>query len=123
MNPDGPNQLQGEHLRRLVQEARNEFFLRSPRKVGGGYEQINSARIVIVEVYSRLSIDAQVAIVSDVMRASEELVLDRNPDAIFATSDTPQAFITDLLCELIYQQLMDEPLVAFEEAAREALSD
>jgi hypothetical protein len=123
MNPDGPNHLQGEHLLRLVQQVRNEFFLRAPRDVGNGYEQINSARVVTVEVYGRLSVDAQVAILADVMRSNEELTFDRNPEAIFATSDTPQTFITDLLCELVYQQLMDEPRVAFEEAAREALAE
>jgi hypothetical protein len=122
-DPDGANQLRGENLRRLIDEVRHEFFARSAQKIGDGYCQVNSARIVTIEVYVGLSVDAQIAIVTDIMRASDEIVFDRDAEDIFSRSDTPQAHITDLICEVVYQELMDDPQVIMEDESREALSE
>ncbi len=122
-DPDGANQLQGESLRRLVREVRREFFTRGAEEIGDGYRQVNSARVVTIEVYDRLSIDAQIAIAADLMRANEEVVLRRDAEEVFTRSDTARACIADLICEVVYQELMDDPLVMMENENREALSE
>jgi len=123
LDPDGANQLQGESLQRLVDEVRSEFFARNALDVGPGYEQVNSARVVAIEVYDRLSVDAQVAIAAELVRANEEVLLEREALEIFTTSDSPRSHIADLICEVVYQELMDDPLVLMENETREALWD
>jgi hypothetical protein len=122
-DPDNASQLQGASLRRFIDEVRCEFFGRLAREVGHAYQQINSARVVTIEVYDALSVDAQAAIAADVVRAKDEIVVVRNAEDVFARSDTPQAYIADLICEVVYQELMDDPSVAMEDESREALSD
>jgi hypothetical protein len=120
-DPDGANHSRGENLQRLVREVRQEFFARDARESGRGYQQINSTRVVTIEVYDRLSVDAQIAVAEDLMRASDEVLLHRSAEEVFSRSDTPQACIADLICELVYQELMDDPLVIMENEARESL--
>jgi hypothetical protein len=122
-DPDGINQLRGGNVRRLVEEVRREFFARNAEEFSHGYQLVNSARVVAIEVYDRLSADAQVAIIADLMQADEQYVLQRNTGDIYARADTAQAHITDLVCELVYDQLMDDPLVVMENESREALLD
>jgi hypothetical protein len=123
VDPDNASQLHGASLRRFIDEVRREFFARRAREVGDGYQQINSARVVTIEVYDDLSVDAQAAIAADVVRAKDEIVLIRNPEEVFTRSDTPQAYIADLICEVVYQELMDDPSVVMEDESREALFD
>jgi hypothetical protein len=122
-NFDAGNQIQGDSLRRLVGEVYREFFDRATRSISGGCLQVNSIRVAAVETYSRLSIDAQVAVVADLMRSTDEIVLERSAIDIFDRSDTPHAHITDLICEVVCQELMNDPVVAMENESREALHE
>jgi hypothetical protein len=115
--------IEGAHLRRLVDEVRRDFFSRDAMDVGDGYQQVNSARVVTSEVLGQLSIDAQTAIAADLMRAVNETVLQRDADEIFTRADTAQAHITDLICEVVYQELMTDPIVARENKSRETFAD
>lgn len=117
-DPDGANILHGESLRYLVEEVRTEFFARAYQGSGGDPEA-SSARGVTIDVYDRLSIDAQVAITADLVRANEQLVLDGDPTEIFATADTARAYIGDLICEIVHRELMRDPLVAMENENRQ----
>jgi hypothetical protein len=120
-DPDGANQPRGDNLRRLVNEVRREFFERGAHEVSDGYWLVNSARVVAIEVYDRLSIEAQIRVVVDLMQTNAQYVLSRDTADIFARSDTTQAHIADLICEVVYEELMKDPLVAMENESREAL--
>jgi uncharacterized membrane protein len=123
-DPDGVNQVQGENLRRLIEEVRRVFFMRSAsRQIGETCSHINSISVVAIEVYEALSTDARLAIVADVMRAAEDVVLERDSEEIVSCSDTARSFIADLLCEIVYQDLMNDPLVMAEEESRQALTE
>lgn len=119
--PDGANRLRGENLWHLIEEVRYQFFSQSPETNRTRYRQASSARIVTIEVYAGLSFESRVAIVADLMRASEEMVLSRDARDVFAHSDTPQAYITDLVCEVVYQELMRDPEVIMEDESRAAM--
>jgi hypothetical protein len=116
-DPDGANQLPGENLRRLINEVRGEFFSRGAR------QSTDSAQVVAIEVYDGLSVDAQVAVAADLLKSDYGTVLDRDVEDIFTASDTPQAIITDLICEIVCQELLCDPLVVMENEGREAMSD
>lgn len=121
-NPDRANHLQGKNLRRLIEEVRKEFFARSAGEIDDdGDGQVNFLRVVIIEVYADLSTDARIAVLADVMRATEEIVFDRGAKDIYSRSDTLQAHITDFICEIVYQELMNDPAVMIESENREAL--
>jgi hypothetical protein len=122
-DPDNASLLHGASLRSFIDEVRCEFFARRAREVGHGYQQVNSTRVVTIEVYDDLSVDAQAAIAADVVRAKDEIVLIRNAEEVFTSSDTPQAYIADLICEVVYQELMDDPSVVIEDESRKALFD
>jgi hypothetical protein len=116
-DPDGPNRLPGENLRHLVDEVRREFFSR------GAQQYRDSTRVVAIEVFDGLSVDAQVAIAADLVRADFGMVLDRDVEDIFKASDTPQAIVVDLVCEIVCQELFNDPIVVMENEHREALSE
>jgi hypothetical protein len=122
-DPDSANLLRADNLQRLVDEVRREFFDRRAREVGTNYEQVNSVRLVTIEVYDRLAAEAQAAIASDIVCSQDEIALVRDPADIFRRSDTPQAHIADLICEIVYQQLLNEPAVAMENEYRETQTD
>lgn len=122
-NPDDANQLQGENLRCLIEEVRREFFARSAQGVEDKPRRDSSARVVSIEVYDGLSINAQVAITADVLLANEEIVLERDGDDIVSCADTARSFIADVVCEIVFQELMNDPLVAMENDSREAMFD
>jgi hypothetical protein len=120
-NLDGTNQMKGENLTRLVDEVYREFFDRRARAIGEGCLHVNSVRVATVEIYSRLSIDAQVAVMVDLMRTTDEVLFDRSSAEIFDCSDTLHTHITDLVCEVVCQELMNDPAVAMENESRETL--
>jgi hypothetical protein len=122
-NPDGANQLQGENLRRLVDEVRREFFARGTQGIRDRPRRISSARVVTIEVYDGLSIDAQAAITADALLANDEIILHGDGGDVFACSDTARAFVADLICEIVCQELMNDPLVVMENDSREAMFD
>ncbi len=122
-DPDSANHLKGSNVRCLLEEIRIEFFARGAHEVGDGYRQINSARLVTIDVYDRLSIHAQVAILADLVRDNEQLVPEREAAEIFATADTVRAYVGDLVCEVVHAELMRDPLVAMEDESRETLHE
>jgi hypothetical protein len=115
-DPDGANQLPGESIRRLVNEVRREFFSR------GEGRSSDSIQVVAIEVYDGLSVDAQATVATDLLQDCD-VVLDRNAEEIFAASDTPQAIIVDLICEVVCHELSGDPLVVMENENREAMAD
>lgn len=52
---------------------RRGFVARSACEIGDGYELVNSIRLVTIEIYDRLSAEAQLAIATDLLTASEEV--------------------------------------------------
>lgn len=116
-DPDSANQLPGEHVRRLVDEVRREFFARVPSCPD------SFTRVVTIEVLDDLSVDAQVAVAGDILREEGSLALKREAEEIFATADTPQAVLVDLICEVVCQELLNDPVVLIENEMREARSE
>jgi hypothetical protein len=116
-DPDGANQLRGEHVRRLVNEVRREFFARVPSCPE------SSTRVVAIEVLDELSVEAQVAVAGDILREDGSIALKREAEEIFAVSDTPQAVLVDLICEVVCQELLSDPVVLIENEMREARSE
>jgi hypothetical protein len=122
-SPDRENLLQGEHLRCLIDEVRQEFLARDARQIGEDYIQVNSVKLVLSEVFAALSVDAKVAITTDLVRLNEESDLRRRPEEVFSSSDSAPAYISDLICELVHQELLNYPEIRLENDYREALAD
>lgn len=120
-DPDGVVAPEGRHLCRLIDEVRREFFGRRPIIVfDGGMRQVNSVRVVTLDVFDSLSLDARLAVVRDLLSRNELFVIERAGECVFQASDTPSSHITDLVCEVVWQTLRDEPLVRIEDEEREA---
>jgi hypothetical protein len=120
-NPDRAVRPRGEALCRLIDEVRREFFARGSRH--SDPTEDGSVRSVSIEVHDRLSIDAQLAVMADLVRYEAEIVLVRDAEDVFAASDTPRAYLADLTCEIVYQELMSDPVVMMEDESRAALPD
>ena len=119
---DRPRVIEGGDLRLLIKEVRREFFARAACETFGDTQQINSVRVVAIEVFDGLSVEAQLAVVADLVRVDQEPILHRSTEDIFAASDSPLAFIADLVCEVVWQVLMDDPVVPMENEEREPLA-
>jgi hypothetical protein len=120
---DVADRMQGENLQRLVKEVHREFAEKRTRRVGDGCVQVVSVRVAAVEAYSRLPTDVQVAVMVDVMRNAHDRVLSRRAADIFSRADTLDAYFTDLICEVVSQELMNDPIVMMENESREVLPD
>jgi hypothetical protein len=112
---------QGTSLRALIDRIYHEFFGWRARRLGSGYQQVNSLRVATVEAYGRLSPDAQADVVADIVKCGEEITFRRRTFEIFDCSDTLHAYITDLVCEFVCHELMHDPEIFIENEKREAL--
>jgi hypothetical protein len=122
-DPDGLHAPEGTDLERLIAEVRRRF-LACPayEEFDEGLRQVNSLRVVALEVYDDLSVDAQLAVIADLISRNRELKLHRLPAEVFIASDSPMAYITDVVCEVIWQSLIDDPSIRMEDEAREAIA-
>lgn len=116
--------IEGDHLRRLVNEVVAEFRAREAcDHFERGFKQVNSVRVVTSEVFEDLSLDAQLGVLGDLLQHTDRIVFERSKDEIFEASDTPSAFITDVACEVVWQLVNEDPVVRMEDEAREELAD
>jgi len=120
LDPDKATRAEGDHLDRLIQEVKREFFARSAStSFEGGFREANTLRVVAVEVLEGLALEAQIATLSDLFLRNECLVLRRDAADIFVTADSPAGVLTDLVCEVVWQLLIEDPLIQMEDEARE----
>jgi hypothetical protein len=82
----------------------------------------NSVHLVAIELFESLPADTQLAIVQDLLQANPSLLVKREGRDVFAYSDTPAAYLTDLVCEVTWQVLERDPTVRTEHHRRLALA-
>jgi hypothetical protein len=118
------SQVAGSGLVKMVNAARTAFLARDAYEEDpNGYRQVNALRLVIIETFERTSVNDQLAVLEDLLTLNHELVLMRGQDDICSSPESPQACITDLVCEVVWQALVCEPEIRVEDEIRHALAD
>jgi hypothetical protein len=113
--------VEGTSLVGLIVEVRDEFWARMPYELDD-CRTINSIRVVAVDVFDDKSIDDRLAVLRDLIEGNAELFLRRKPQEVFAQSDSPEAYVTDLVCEVVRQVLLRDPAALAEDQRRVALA-
>jgi hypothetical protein len=113
--------VDGASLVALVLEVRDEFVARPPCEAYGA-GQPNSLRLTAIDVFEGRPPAEQVAVIRDLMDVNRELVIRRSGEEIFAHSDTPASYLTDLVCEAVSQILERDPSIHDEDRRRVALA-
>lgn len=115
--------FEGLSLQRLVDAVRSEFLNRPGyHQDAEGWKQVNSVRLVAVGVVDELSVEERLDVVGDLLRLNDDRILIRSHEAIFQASDAPETFITDLICEIVWQALMHDVEIRIEDEIRHALA-
>lgn len=118
----GYSYVEGADLARFVLEVRNEFVSRLPFG-SDDTRRPNSVRLVAIDLLASKTTDEQLAILRDLIDANHGLVLTREDDRdVFAYSDTPGAYLADLVCEVVCQILGRDPSIRDEDDRRLALA-
>jgi hypothetical protein len=113
--------VDGAHLTSLVLEVRDQFFARLPYELDDD-RRPNSVRLVAVDVFDGKSTEEQFLVLRDLIDANHGLIVTRENPEIFAYSDTPAAYVADLVCEIVRQILGRDPVVQNEDQRRLALA-
>jgi hypothetical protein len=114
--------VNGADLARFVLEVRDEFVGRLPFG-SDDTRRPNSVRLVAIDVFESKTTDEQLSVLRDLIEADHELVLAREDDRdVFEYSDTPAAYVTDLVCEVVCQILARDPSIRAEDDRRLALA-
>jgi hypothetical protein len=118
----GYSYVEGADLARFVLEVRDEFVSRLPFG-SDDTRRPNSVRLVAIDLLVSKTTDEQLAILRDLIDANHGLVLTREDDRdVFEYSDTPGAYVADLVCEVVCQILDRDPSIRDEDDRRLALA-
>jgi hypothetical protein len=118
----GCTYVEGVDLADLILEVRSEFFARLPYELDDT-RRPNSVRLVAIDVFEERSIDEQLAVVRDLIDANPAFTVARPEDRdIFAYADTAADYLTDLVCEVVWQVLGRDPSIREEDVRRVQLS-
>jgi hypothetical protein len=80
-------------------------------------------RLVAIDVFEGKTADQQLSVLRDLLEVNPGLTIAREDDRdIFEYSDTPVAYLTDLVCEVVCQVLDRDPTIRDEDDRRMALS-
>jgi len=116
--------VEGDSLLDFVESVRFEFRKRDAYSSDpNGLRFINSVRSIAVELFDLLSDDQKVVIVRDLIVGNDEILLLRPFVEVFETAGSPADYITDLICEIVWQVLMEEEDIRHEDKARQSLAN
>jgi hypothetical protein len=113
--------VDGADLVDLILETRDEFIARLPYELDES-RRPNSVRLTAIDVFESKSTSGQLRILRDLFESNPGLIVARSSNAIFAHSDTPASYITDLVCEVVCQVLARDPAIRDENQRRLELS-
>jgi hypothetical protein len=109
--PSAYSYVDGDHLVAFVCEVRDVFEASRP----GGDDDArrpNSVRLVAIDLFEGKTITQQLAVLRDLMEVNPGLIVERELGRdIFEYSDTPTAYITDLVCGIVCQILFRDQSV------------
>ena len=113
--------VDGSALVDLILKVRDAFLERG-RNEGDDGDQTNCVRLVAIDIFDGMSTPEQLAVLGDLLEGNAGLVLSRDETDIFAYSDTPAAYMADLVCEVVRQVLSRNPGIRSEDELRIALA-
>jgi hypothetical protein len=114
--------VDGADLQRLILEIRTEFLARLPYG-SDDMQRPNSVRLVAIDIFEGKTADQQLSVLRDLLEVNPGLTIAREDDRdIFEYSDTPAAYLTDLVCEVVCQVLDRDPTIRDEDDRRMARS-
>jgi hypothetical protein len=120
--PSGYCYVEGDALGSFILQVRKEFVdcrLYLDHDTG----QPGSIRLVAIDAFERKTIDERLLILHDLLAANRGLIVNREEYRdIFEHSDTPIAYLTDLVCEVAHQVLVRDPNIRSEDEERMALA-
>jgi hypothetical protein len=110
--------VDGATLGRFLLDVRDEFWMRLPHD-DDHVRRPNSIRLVAIDVLEGKTSAERLSILSELIDANPELIVLREDDRdIFEYSDTPAAYVTDLICEVTRQILVRDPTLRDEDGRR-----
>lgn len=112
--------VDGDSLIAFILDVRDRFSAEDGSDFSD--DRPNSVHLVAIEIFEGLPADKQLAIVRDLLQANPSLHLKREGRDLFVYSDTPAAYLTDLVCEVTWQVLERDPTVSAEHHRRLALA-
>jgi len=119
--PDSHTYVDGDALVTFILEVRRAFLAERP-PVEADEHGPNSIHLVAIDAFEARCTDDQLAIIKDLLAANSALIVSRRDEDMFQFSDTPAAYLTDLVCEVAYQILARDPSIAAEHHRRLAPS-
>jgi len=115
--------VEGTALEKLIRAARDDYVS------CGAYEETpegcrtpNNLRIIVIERFEAMSALERLSVVDDLLHRNHEVIVIRHQAEVFRDRDTPSTFITDLVCEVVWQALVCDPGLRIEDEIREALA-
>ncbi len=109
--------VDGDALIDLIVEVRSRFE-RDLRDDSDEGPRLESLHLVAIDVLEGKTTDEQLAVLRDLIDLNPGLRVARDSKGIFANSDTPAAYITDLVCEVVCQVLWRNPALRAEDKRR-----
>jgi hypothetical protein len=113
--------VEGASLTELILGVRDEFLARLPYELDET-RRPNSVRLVTLDVFEGKTPDEQLDVLRDLLDSNPRLILARRDEDIFAYADTPAAYLTDLVCEVVWQVLARDEAIREEDGRRLVLS-
>ncbi len=111
--------VKGAALASLVHETRSTF-LASPRVAAYDPQLPNSLRLVALEAFASKAKSDKLHILSDAIDADTDLPIERDATEIFVHASTAGAYLEDLVCEIVCQELYKDAVVRTEDTSRYA---
>jgi hypothetical protein len=109
--------VDGDALTELIFEVRSQF-MRDLSEESGDRWRPDSLHLVAIDVLEGKTTDEQLAVLRDLIDLNPSLMVARDSRGIFAHSDTPAAYIADLVCEVVCQVLSRDRMLHAEDKRR-----
>jgi hypothetical protein len=110
-------------LSRFVDAVRREYRQRPPfDELSDGARLANTTRVVACQVLEELPAAQRCAIAAG-LHDLDRVALLRDPDEIFQAAENPADVVFDLICEVCWQQLVEEPAIRVEDEIRSILTE
>lgn len=116
---DGLTYVDGDSLVAFILDVRDRFSVEGDSDLPD--DRPNSVHLIAIEFFEGLPTDMQLAIIRDLLESNPSLLVKRGGRDPFAYSDTPAAYLADLVCEVTWQVLERDPTVSAEHHRRLAL--
>jgi hypothetical protein len=120
--PGAYTYVDGANLVGLILEVHDEFLARLAYDPDDA-RRPNSLRLVAIDVFEGKPLDDQLLVIRDLMAADASLSIMRDEkDDAFTYSHTAGDYMTDLVCQVVYQVLSRNPRIRSEDERRMELA-